>query len=648
MSVPNRRAATTARPYSIAGALAIGYALFGVAWILFSDHLLLTLAPDMRALAVLGQSKGLAFVLATSAALFWLTRRRERQVEDTHRQWAMAFENTRDGVMIADADGRILAINRAFTQITGYTEDDALGQTARLLQSGMHDAGFYRSLWRALRDHGHWQGEIWNRRKGGDIYPEWLTVSAVRDAAGVLTHYVGVFTDITRVKHSEAQLDHLAHYDPLTGLPNRSLLHTRLEQTLARAARHRSKAAVLYIDLDGFKTVNDSRGHPVGDELLLCISRRLRARLREEDLLGRLGGDEFLVVVELPGGPAEVAGLARDLLATVAEPVPLPGGGDAYITASIGISVFPDDASSNAVEMLRDADAAMYRAKDMGRNRFCFYTSDMNAEAMAKLELDAALSRALDRNEFLLHYQPKVEALSGRIVGAEALLRWQRGGVGLVSPGQFIPIAERSSMILGIGAWVIDEVCRQIRQWMDAGQPVLRIAVNVAARQFAAGDLDLVLGQALRRHGVPADCIEVELTESMLMERPEVTAAMLHKLKALGVKLSLDDFGTGYSSLGYLHSFPIDTLKIDQSFVRGIGSGDQAPVLVDAIIALAHRLKLSVVAEGVETARQRDYLLQQGCDELQGYHFGRPDTAEALQLRLAAQAQPAATPQLTQ
>nr|WP_316644538.1 EAL domain-containing protein [uncultured Roseateles sp.] len=280
----------------------------------------------------------------------------------------------------------------------------------------------------------------------------------------------------------------------------------------------------------------------------------------------------------------------------------------------------------------------MYRAKDQGRNRFCFYTSDLNAQAQAKLELEAALSRALERNEFRLHYQPKVEALSGRVVGAEALLRWQRGGVGLVSPGQFIPIAERSSMMLGIGAWVIDEACRQLRAWRDAGQPLLRIAVNVAARQFAAGDLDQVLSQALQRHGVPAEYIEVELTESMLMERPEATAEMLHKLKGLGVKLSLDDFGTGYSSLGYLQSFPIDTLKIDQSFVRCIGAGGQAPVLVDAIIALAHRLKLSVVAEGVETAGQREYLLQQGCDELQGYHFGRPDTAEVLQQRLADQA----------
>jgi len=782
MTSPTPRAAAAAPSYTPAGLLAIGYALFGVVWIYFSDDWLLAMAPNLQIFAQLGQGKGVAFVLATSALLFVLAQRRERavaerqrieqdeklhvlqlldaiangspdaifakdlqgryvfanretcrllgqaesvvlghgddsvfplheaemltqadaevlrsgqlvqreeqlttvdgqrvylaskgplrgpdgsiiglfgvsrditerkRIEDVHRQWAMAFENTRDGVMIADDQGRIQAINRAFTEITGYTEADALGRTAKMLQSGMHDDGFYETMWRALRVHGHWQGEIWNRRKGGDIYPEWLTVSAVGDTSGKLTHYVGVFTDITRVKHSEAQLDHLAHYDPLTGLPNRSLLHTRLEQTLARAARHHTKAAVLYIDLDGFKTVNDSRGHPVGDELLVCISRRLRARLREEDLLGRLGGDEFLVVVELPGGPAEVAGLARDLLAAVAEPVPLPGGGDAYLTASIGISVFPDDGCSNAVEMLRDADAAMYRAKDQGRNCFCFYTSDLNAEAQAKLELEAALSRALERDEFRLHYQPKVEALSGRIVGAEALLRWQRGGVGLVSPGQFIPIAERSSMILGIGAWVIDEACRQIRRWMDAGQPVLRVAVNVAARQFAAGDLDQVLGDALIRHGVSAEHIEIELTESMLMERPDITAAMLGKLKALGVKLSLDDFGTGYSSLGYLHSFPIDTLKIDQSFVRGIGvgvQGEPAPVLVDAIIALAHRLGLSVVAEGVETVEQSDYLLRQGCDELQGYRFGRPDTAEALQLRLAAQAQPAMAAQLT-
>ena len=544
--------------------------------------------------------------------------------EDTRRQWAMAFESTRDGVVITDVRARIQAVNRAFSAITGHAKEDVLGHTPRLLQSGLHNAAFYAGLWRSVRENGSWQGEIWNRRRNGDVYPQWLTISGVHDEAGELTNYVGVFTDITRIKRSEAELERLAHYDPLTDLPNRRLLQLRLEHALERGHRRRSRTVILYIDLDGFKTVNDSLGHPAGDELLVCVAKRLRARMREEDTLGRLGGDEFLIVLESLHEPGEAAIVARDVLRAVAEPMRLAGGHEAYVTASIGISVHPDDGSTSAVEMLRDADAAMYRAKDQGRNRFCFYTSDLNAKAVAKLELEASLSRALERHEFLLHYQPQVDAKTGRLVGAEALLRWQRNGGALVPPDEFIPVAERSSLILAIGNWVIESACRQIRLWMDAGQPAPRLAINVSARQFAAGDLDVVLHQALSRHRVPADCLEVELTESMLMEKPQATESMLRRLKAIGVSLALDDFGSGYSSLGYLQRFPIDTLKIDQSFVRSIGHGPDGSTIVDAIIGLARRLQLRVVAEGVETPEQADYLQRQGCDELQGYHFGRP------------------------
>lgn len=565
-----------------------------------------------------------------------------RRQEQQQRLWAMAFASTQDGVMIANAAGRIEAINAAFAAITGYSSEEAVGQTPRLLQSGRHDPAFYDQMWRALREEGHWRGEIWNRRRSGEIYPEWLTVSAVRDAAGTPTHYVGVFTDISRVKQHEAQLEQLAHYDPLTGLPNRRMLQERLEQILAHASRRGDgeaggRTALLFIDLDGFKTVNDSLGHPAGDEVLVCMAKRLKARLRQDDLLGRLGGDEFLVVVEGLDEPDDMAVLARDLLIALAEPVPLACGSDAYVTASIGISIHPDDGSESAVELLRDADAAMYRAKDLGRNRFCFYTSDMNADAVARLELEAALSRALERDELRQHYQPKVDAVSGRIVGAETLLRWERGGIGLVPPGDFIPIAEQSSLILAIGGWVIDTTCRQIRAWLDAGQPVVPIAVNVTARQFASGDLPEIVAAALARHDVPSRYLEIELTEGMLMTDPVAATALLQRIRSLGVKLSLDDFGTGYSSLAYLQQFPLDALKIDQSFVRRIGMQPDGAAIVDAVIALAHRLGLGVVAEGVETQAQRDYLASRGCDEMQGYHFARPETAAALQERLAAQ-----------
>jgi len=561
-----------------------------------------------------------------------------RDLQQRMRQWATVFEDIRDGVVITDPSGHIRLVNRAFTAITGYTAGEAVGASMQLLHSGRHDKAFYEDMWAALNQTGHWQGEIWNRRKDGEIFPEWLTISAVREDDGPVTHYVGVFTDNSRLRDSEAQADWLAHHDSLTRLPNRMLLQSHLEQLLAKARRHESRAVVMVLDLDGFKTVNDSLGHPAGDELLVCIAERLKKRLRHTDFLGRLGGDEFLVILDGGADTGCIATLAGDLLAAVSAPVALACGQDAYLTASIGISTFPDDGSASAVELLRDADAAMYRAKDMGRNRFCFYTNDMNGKAMAKLDLEAALSRAIERNELLLHYQPKVDARSSDTVAAEALLRWNRTGVGLVSPGEFIPLAEHSSLILAIGAWVIDAACRQIRTWMDAGLPVVPIAVNVAARQFAAGDLDAVVAQALEHHHVPARYLELELTEGMLISNPQSGTQMLQRLRDLGVKVSLDDFGTGYSSLAYLQQLPIDALKIDQSFVRRIGEEADGEALVDAVIGLAHRLRLRVVAEGVETPAQRDHLLRQGCDEMQGYHFGRPDSPEALQRRLAAEA----------
>ncbi|MFG6488583.1 putative bifunctional diguanylate cyclase/phosphodiesterase [Roseateles sp. BYS78W] len=546
-----------------------------------------------------------------------------RRQEDRQRLWAKAFESTRDGVIICDARSRIESVNRAFSEITGYEPEDAVGQTPALLHSGRHEPAFYRELWANVVARGHWRGEIWNRRKNGEIYPEWLTISAVRDDAGAVTNYVGVFTDITRVKRDEAELQRLANYDPLTELPNRRLLNTRLEQALARTRRHGGHTALLYIDLDGFKTVNDSLGHPAGDELLTCVAQRFKARLRAGDTLGRLGGDEFLVIVEALNDPQEAALLAQDLLLAVARPVALAGGHEVYVTASIGISLFPDDGCSDATAMMRDADAALYRAKEQGRNRYCFYTNDLNRQAVDKLEIEVALSHALKRGELLLHYQPKVCTVSGRIAGAEALLRWKRGGE-LVLPGRFISIAEQSSLILDIGAWVIDEVCAQQARWRDQGLDMPQVAVNVAARQFAAGNLDAVLGDALSRHGVPPSCLELELTESMLIERPAEGVAMLRRLKDLGVTLSLDDFGTGYSSLAYLRQFPIDALKIDKSFVDHIEAGPDGSAIVDAVISLAHRLGLGVVAEGVETPGQQAHLIAQGCDMLQGFGLARP------------------------
>ncbi len=557
-----------------------------------------------------------------------------RHEQATLRQWAMAFESTRDGVMITDASSRILTVNRAFTTITGYSAEAVVGGTPRILQSGRHGTDFYRAMWQTLRQSGHWHGEVWNRRSDGEVFPQLLSLSAVHDEQGRVMNYVSVATDISHLKRSEARLQQLALYDPLTNLPNRQSIREGVEQAIARRQRLGGQVAVLYIDLDGFKTVNDSLGHPAGDELLLAVANRLTMRLRETDRLGRLGGDEFLVLLEGLHDVSEAAVVARDILATLAAPFALVCGRAAYVTASLGISVLPDDRPMTAIEMMRDADSAMYRAKELGRNQYCFYTEDLNAGAIARLEIEGALCQALARNELLLHYQPKVEAGSGRVVGVEALVRWQRAGK-LVPPGQFIPIAEQSSLILDIGAWVIDKACAQARAWRDAGVAAPRIAVNVAARQFAAGDLDIVLTQALERHGVPAACLEVELTESMLMDRPEKTARLLARIRRLGVRLALDDFGTGYSNLGYLQQFPLDFLKIDQSFVRAMGAVPDGSVIVDTVISLAHRLGLQVIAEGVETEAQRDSLRARGCDELQGYLLSRPLPVAALDAWLA-------------
>jgi diguanylate cyclase (GGDEF)-like protein/PAS domain S-box-containing protein len=609
---------------------ALLYAVFGLAWLLWSDRLL----PEPAVVRALVPVAVAAFGLQRRRALSLLDAERRRQ-QERQRLWAKAFESTRDGVVICDARARIQSVNRAFTDITGFRPEDAIGHTPALLHSGRHDEAFYRRMWRSVIDAGHWQGEIWNRRRNGEVYPEWLTISAVRDDVGEVSNYVGVFTDITRVKRDEAELQRLANYDPLTELPNRRLLNARLEEALARTRRHGGRTALLYLDLDGFKTVNDSLGHPAGDELLTRVAQRLGERVRAGDTLGRLGGDEFLVIAESLHSPEEAAVLARDLLSAVARPVALAHGPEVYVTASIGISLFPDDGCADATAMMRDADAALYLAKEQGRNRFCFYTQDLNRQAVAKLETEVALAQATQRGELLLHYQPKVGAACGRIVGAEALLRWRRGGE-LVPPGLFIPVAEQSSLILDIGAWVIDEVCAQQARWRAAGLAMPPVAVNVAARQFAAGNLDEVLGDALRRHGVPPDCLEVEVTESMLIDRPAEGIAMLARLRQLGIRLSLDDFGTGYSSLAYLRQFPIDALKIDKSFVDQIESGPDGSAIVDAVIALAHRLGLSVVAEGVETAAQLEHLRSQGCDELQGFGLARPMPAEALEALCAA------------
>jgi diguanylate cyclase (GGDEF)-like protein/PAS domain S-box-containing protein len=550
-----------------------------------------------------------------------------RKTEEQLREAAAVMLNTHEGVMITDASSKLLAVNSAFTRMTGYTEAEVLGKNPRLLNSGRQDRAFYQALWKDLMDQGFWQGELWNRRKNGEVYPQLLTISTIRDDEGKPSRYLGVFADITQIKENQAKLEFMAHHDPLTKLPNRSLAESRLEQELEQAHRHDQQLSVLFIDLDRFKQVNDSFGHLVGDELLCAVAKRLNERLREGDTLGRLGGDEFILIASPLQEKQDAAIIARDFINALSEPFLLSNGVEVFIGGSIGISLFPDDGTSVA-DLTKNADAAMYLAKENGRNQFSFYTSALNADARKKLEMENDLRRAVLQNDLSLHFQPKVDIRSGVICGAEALARWQKCDGAWIPPSDFIPLAEKSGVILTIGNWVLEQACAQIRTWLDAGLPEVCIALNVSARQFRSGHLDKLVKVALDKFNIPAHCLELELTESMLMHEPDRAIATMNKLKKVGVKLSLDDFGTGYSNFGYLRRFPIDSLKIDQSFVQGVTIRAEDAMIVDSIIGLAQRMKLRVIGEGVETSEQLAYLSTRGCDELQGYLFSKALSAD--------------------
>ncbi|OYY93081.1 MAG: two-component system response regulator [Hydrogenophilales bacterium 28-61-23] len=546
------------------------------------------------------------------------------------RQAAAVFESTREGVVITDLTPRIVGINRAYSAITGYQEAEVLGANPNLIKSGRQDDAFFAAMWASILQTGHWQGEVWNRRKNGEIFPQWLTISTVYDHEGQPSHYVGVMTDISQLKRSEAQLEHLAHHDPLTGLPNRLLLQSRLIHALERADRHRQRVAVLYIDLDRFKNINDSLGHPVGDELLQSLSLRMTERLREDDTLGRLGGDEFLLILEDLDRPEYAAGVAQNLIHLLERPFDLPSGHEVYVGASIGISLFPDDGRS-VTELIQHADVAMYQAKESGRNTYSFYTPALTLAANERLELEARIRRGLAQGEFVLHFQPQLDMQTGALIGCEALVRWNTPEEGMISPARFIPLAEETGLIVPLGDWVLQTACAQARAWLDAGYPELLMAVNLSARQLQQRDIVQKIAQALEQTGLPASHLKLELTESMILGQGELAIDLLHAIKALGVSLSIDDFGTGYSSLAYLKRFPIDEVKIDRSFVRDIPHDASDMEIASAIIGMAQGLKLKVMAEGVETQAQLNFLADQGCHAYQGFLFSKAIPADAFE-----------------
>ena len=532
------------------------------------------------------------------------------------------FDSTAEAIVMTDADANIVAVNPAFEEITGYREAEVMGRNPRMMKSGQQDTCFYAAMWRCLEKEGKWRGEISNRRKNGEIYPASMSISAVRDDAGQLTAYVGVSTDLSALKAAHYKLDFLSNHDVLTQLPNRSLFNDRMQQALAAARQDASQLALLLFNVDRLSRINDSLGHGAGDAVLREVARRASEVAGPTDTVARLSGDEFVLLLTDFEDTDDVIYRAQRLIDAVAQPHSV-GGHDLVVTGSVGISIYPRDGDA-AGDLLKAADAALTHMKESGRNGFRFFKGEMNAEALRWLALETRLRRAIERDELALHYQPQVSRIDGRLVGMEALLRWKSDEIGPVSPGDFIPLAEDTGLIHPIGEWVIRQACFQNKAWQNAGLGPVRVAVNVSASQFKAGSVARVVHTALNDSGLAPHWLEVEITESVMLGDSSAAEAQLAELRAMGVSLSLDDFGTGYSSLGYLSRFPLDKLKIDQTFVRNIATEQRSAAIAQATIALAQGLSLAVVAEGVETIGQRDFLGSLGCDVLQGYLYGRP------------------------
>ncbi|MDO9168806.1 MAG: EAL domain-containing protein [Methylobacter sp.] len=558
----------------------------------------------------------------------------QKQAETELRIAATAFES-QEGMSITDANQIILKVNKAFTRITGYSPEEVIGQTHALLNSGRQDVDFYQALQHSLKQDRYWEGEIWNKRKNGDIYPEWLNITTVSDVNNQVTNYVSTFSDITKNKEAEETIHNLAYYDPLTALPNRRMLSERLSHAIRMERRDGKKLALLMLDLDHFKAVNDSMGHLAGDELLQQVATRIKARLRDVDMVSRLGGDEFVVVLEDISHPEDAARVAEDIVADLSKPFQLLQSSTTdpelsrkvIIGASIGISLFPQHGDSPET-LMDNADIALYRAKDEGRGCFAYFSEEFTIIARERIALEVRLRRAIERQELCVYYQAQIDIVSGLIIGAEALVRWQDPVNGLISPANFIPIAEETGLILAIGAWVLRETCLQGRHWIDMGLPSITLAVNVSPHQFRRSDINALVAEVLHETGFPAARLELELTESGLMENEEKAVEVLNNLRAQGIRLAIDDFGTGYSSLAYLKRFPLNVLKIDKSFIDDIPSAQDDMEITATIIAMGHILGFKVLAEGVETLEQLAFLQEKGCDAYQGFIKSKPLPAE--------------------
>ena len=586
---------------------------------------------------VIAHTKPLPRAEGIRAALSLYAQRigREIDAQKASRQLQLAasvFEKSPQGIMISDADHRICKVNPAFTAITGWSEADVIGRRETVLSAGRESAEQTEEIYTALEAVGVWVGELWSRRRDGEVYPENRTVVAVRDEHRQLRQYISLFSDISGEKFAAERIHRLAHYDATTELPNRVLLQDRLLHAINRAARVGSQLALLFLDLDGFKLINDTHGHAAGDEVLRQVGARLMSRLRKIDVVARIGGDEFAVVLGDVDQASDVQAICDQLLAVVTEPYELNGEQN-RVTTSIGIALYPDD-GRDVPSLLKHADTAMYQAKERGKNRYVFYEAEMNRRAEERLQLTQELRRALERKELSLCYQPQYDLASGKLVGVEALVRWKDQHGEMVPPARFIPVAEDSGLIIELGAWVMREACHQAQQWCEQRLNFGRLSVNVSGRQFQDEGLQTTVTEALAASGLAANRLELEITESWVMEGPFRAEKQMRALSRMGISLAIDDFGLANSSMAYLKRFPVEKLKIDRSFIRDIPDDQEDAAIVSAIVAMGHSLDLRVVAEGVETAEQSAYLRSTGCDEAQGYLFGRPVPSDELNVLL--------------
>ncbi len=630
MSVSSRDALRTA----------LLYGLLSVFWLLITDHLLNSYFDDSAQLAKWQLINGYVFALFSAVLIFFARARlfgflgispglkRQRQDQERLRQAAVVFDCTREGVLVSDSRGVIVHVNRALVEITGYSVEEVLGHRPNMFKSGRHGPAFYEAMFKSIDESGDWHGEIWNRRKSGEVYPQCQTVRSITDDKGQITHYVAVFSDISAIKHSQNELARLVHHDPLTDLPNRLLFTDRTEQALAFAQRHETGCALLMIDLDHFKIINDSLGHNIGDLLLKAVADRLLRIFGKGFTVARLGGDEFAVLVDNCPQVAHAANAAQQVLEV------MKGAFDVdkhqlFISASIGISVFPKDAL-NAEQLLRNADSALFKAKSIGREGYALYTEELTAHAQYRIEVAGDLRRALEQQELRVYYQPVHDLHTSRLIGVEALVRWEHPLRGLLSPGEFIPIAERTGLIAEIDAWVLEQACWQMVQWQAAGLKLSFVAVNISSRLFARPELYTLVSTVLADTGLDPSLLELEVTESAVMDNSQVALEQMHRLRALGLRLAIDDFGTGFSSLLRLKRLPVQKLKIDQGFVAGLPGDNDDVAIVRAVIALGQSMGLQVHAEGIEQVEQARFLLDLNCNLGQGYWFGRPMPAKEL------------------